>query len=116
MSKTENRNLQDLHHFTGLHESDPQIELSFKNFMTVIEHDEINVKNEDVIFFSVVQIINQQTSVEDINRCLELIRLPHTSGDFLVDVILDHQLMIDPPREKYSGEVILYQVQKHQHG
>ena len=104
-----------MHHFTGLHESDPS-KLSFKNFMTVIEHNEINVKNEDVIFSSAVQIINQETSVEDINRCLDLIRLPHTSGDFIVDVILDHQPMKDPPREKYSGEVILYQVQKHRHG
>ena len=99
-------------HCTSLHESGQLSELSLKNFTTIIEHDEINVKNEDVIFSSAVQIINQQTSVEEINRCLELIRFPHTSIDFLVNVILGHQLMKDPPRDKYPREAILYQVKK----
>ena len=99
-------------HFTSLHESGQLSELSLKNFTTIIEHDEINVKNEDVIFSSAVQIINQQTSVEDINRCLELIRFPHTSRDFLVKVILNHPLMKDPPRDKYVREAILYQLKK----
>ena len=99
-------------HFINLHESGQLSELSLKNFTTIIEHDEINVKNEDVIFSSAVQIINQQTSVEEINRCLELIRFPHTSDDFLVNVINDHQLMKDPPRDKYRKEAILYHMNK----
>ena len=99
-------------HFTSLYESGQLSELSLKNFTTIIEHDEINVKNEDLIFNSAVQIINQRTSVEDINRCLELIRFPHTSGDFLVNVVLDHQLMKEPPRDKYLSEALLYQVNK----
>ena len=99
-------------HFTSLYESGQLSELSLKNFTTIIEHDEINVKNEDVIFSSAVQIINQQTSVEEINRCLELIRFPHTSGDFLVNVINDHQLMKDPPRDRYRKEALLYHVNK----
>ena len=99
-------------HFTSLHESGQLSELSLKNFITIIEHDEINVKNEDVIFSSAVQIINQQTSVGDTNRCLELIRFPHTSGEFLVNVIVGHQLMKDPPRDKHVREAILYQLKK----
>ena len=99
-------------HFTSLHESGQLSELSLKNFTAIIEHDEINVKNEDVIFSSAVQIINQQTSVEDINRCLELIRFPHTSADFFVNVINDHQLMKDPPRDKYRKEANLYKIKK----
>ena len=96
-------------HFTSLHELGQLSELSLKNFTTI---DEINVKNEDVIFSTAVQIINQQTSVEDINRCLELIRFPHTSGDYFVNVILDHQLMKTPPRDKYRKEALLYHVNK----
>ena len=99
-------------HFTSLHESGQLRELSLKNFTNIIEHDEINVKNEDVIFSSAVQIINQESSDEDTNRCLELIRFPHTSGDFLVNVVLDHQLMKEPPRDKYRREALLYQVNK----
>ena len=99
-------------HFTKLHESGQLNELSLKNFTTIIEHDEINVKNEDVIFSSAVQVINQQTSVEDINHCLELIRFPHASGDFLVNVILNHPLMKEPPRNRYVSEAILYQINK----
>ena len=102
-------------HFTSLHESGQLSELSLKNFTTIIEHDEINVKNEDVIFSSAVQIMNQQTSVEDINRCLELIRFPHTSADFFVNVINDHELMKDPPRDKYRKEANLYKIKKHLH-
>ena len=99
-------------HFTGLHQSGQLSELSLKNFTTIIEHDEINVKNEDVIFSSAIQIINQQSSVEDINRCLELIRLPHMSGDFLMNVILKHPLMKEPPRDRYVSEALLYQMTK----
>ena len=99
-------------HFTSLHESGQLRELSLKNFITVIEHDEINVKNEDVIFSSAVQIINQRTSVEDINRCLELIRFPYTSGDFLVNVIRNHPLMKEPPQDRYVSEALLYHVSK----
>ena len=99
-------------HFTSLHQSGQLRELSLKNFTTIIEHDEINVKNEDVIFSTAVQIINQKTSVEDINRCLELIRFPHTSVEFLVSVIRNHPLMKEPSRDRYVSEAILYQVKK----
>ena len=99
-------------HFTSLHESGQLSELSLKSFTTIIEHDEINVKNKDVIFSSVVQIINQRTPVEDINRCLVLIRFPHTSGHFFVNVILDHQLLKDAPRDKYQKEATLYHMNK----
>ena len=99
-------------HFTSLHESGQLRELSLKNFTAIIKHDEVNVKNEDVVFSSAVQIINQQTSVEDVNSCLELIRFPHTSGDFLVKVILNHPLMKEPPRDEYAREALLYQVNK----
>ena len=99
-------------YFTALHESGQLRELSLKNFTNIIEHDEINVKNEDVIFSRAVEIINQRTSVEDINRCLELIRFPHTSGNFFLNVVLDHQLMKEPSRDKYRREALLYQVNK----
>ena len=89
-------------HFTSLRESGQLSELFLKNFTDIIEHDEINVKNKDMIFSSKIQIINQQTSVDDISRCLELIRYPHTSGNVLVKVILKHPLMEEPPRDKYD--------------
>ena len=98
--------------YISLHESGQLSELSLKNFTTIIEHDEINVKNEDVIFSSAVQIINQQTSVEDINRCLELIRFPHMSSDFLVSVTRNHPLMKVPSRDRYVSEAVLYQINK----
>ena len=92
-------------YFTSLHESGQLSELSLKNFTTIIEHDEINVKNKDEIFNSSMQIINKETPVKDINRYLELIRFPHTSVDFLANVILHHQLLKDPRRENYSRVV-----------
>ena len=42
-------------HFTSLYESGQLGELSLKNFTIIIEHDEINVMNEDVTFSSAVQ-------------------------------------------------------------
>ena len=99
-------------HFTSLHESGHLGELSPKNFTNIIEHDEINVKNEDVIFSSAVQIINQRTSDEDINDCLELIRFPHTSGKFLVNFIRKHPVMKFPSRDIHVSEALLYQLNK----
>ena len=99
-------------HFTRLYESGQLRELSLKNFTTIIEHDEINVRYEDVIFSSAVQIINKETSVEDINRCLELIRFPRTSRPFLVKVLLDHPLMRELHRYASLNEAFLYQKDK----
>ena len=96
-------------HFTSLHESGLINELSLKNFTTIIEYDEINVKDEDVIFSSAVQITKQQTPLEDVNRCLKLIRFSHMSRDFLASVVLNHQLINDPPRNTYLREAQLYQ-------
>ena len=109
-SQTLNKFIRE--HFTSLHESGQLSELSLKNFTDIIEHDEINVKNEDVIFSSAVQIINQRTSVEDINRCLDLIRFPRTSGDFLVKVIRNHPLMRNLSRDRYVSDALLYHVSK----
>ena len=99
-------------HFTSLHELGQLSKLSLKNFTTIIEHDNINVKNEDVIFSSAVQIINQHLSVEDINRCLKKIRFPHTSDNFLEKVIRQHPLMVDPSRAKYIIEANMYRIDK----
>ena len=99
-------------HFTSLHESGQLSELSLKNFTIIIEHDEIDVKNEDVIFSTAVRIIDQQASVEDINRCLTLIRFQHTSGDFLLDVVQEHPLMKKPPQNRYVREALRYQVNR----
>ena len=65
-----------------------------------------------MIFSSAVQIIKQEASVEDINRCLELIRFSHLSRDFLVKVIRNHSLMKEPPRDRYVSEALLYQLNK----
>ena len=99
-------------HFTSLHESGLLSELSLKNFTTIIEHDEINIRNEDEIFSSAVQTINQQTPLEDIKRCLELIRFAHTSGDFHVKVRRNHPVMKEPSRHTYVSEAMLYQENK----
>ena len=99
-------------HFTSLHESGQLSELSLKNFTIIIEHDEIDVKNEDVIFSTAVRIIDQQASVEDINRCLALIRFQHTSGDFLLDVVQEHPLMKKPPQNRYVREALRYHVSR----
>ena len=99
-------------HFTSLHDSDQLHQLTLTNFTTIIEHDEIDVENEDVIFSTVVRIIDQQTCVEDINRCLALIRFPHLSGDFLLDVVQEHPLMKKPPQNRYVREALRYQLNR----
>ena len=95
---------------TTLHESDKIRELSLKNYSTIIEHDYIKVESEDVIFSSAVQIIEQHTSVEDIQRCLSLIRFPHTSKDFLLEVVLNHPLMKQQPQNEYALKALRYQI------
>ena len=101
--------------FTKLHELKHLNELSLKNFTNLIEHDEINVKTEDVIFHSAVQIIDQctsQTSVEDINRCLKLIRFRHISTDHLAEFIHSHPLMKELPRVRFVVDALKYHSSK----
>ena len=97
-------------HFESLYRSNRLRELSLDKLMHIIKHDEIAVKNEDLIFSSAAQIINQQTPLEDINRCLELIRFPHTTADFLLEVIQGHPLMKEPHRTRYVQEALKYQL------
>ena len=97
-------------HFESLYRSNRLRELSLDKLIHIIKHDEIDVKNEDLIFSSAAQIINQQTPLEDINRCLELIRFPHTSTDFLLEVIQGHPLMKEPHRTRYVQEALKYQL------
>ena len=97
-------------HFQALHDSKQLLQLSLKNFTTIIEHDDIDVENEDAIFSTAVQIIDQQACVEDIDRCLASIRFPHTSADFLLDVVQDHPLMKEPTRNRYVREALRYHV------
>ena len=99
-------------HFKSLFESNQLCELSVNNFIHIIEHDEINVENEDVVFSSAVQIIDQQTSLEDTNRCLELIRFPHMSADFLLEVVQTHPLMHEPPQDRYVRDALRYHINK----
>ena len=47
-------------------------------------------------------MMTDEIDVEDINRCLEMVRFPDTSGNVLVKVILKHPLMEEPPRDKYD--------------
>ena len=93
-------------HFTSLHESGHLKELSLKNFTTIIEHDKINVKNEDVIFNSAVQIIDKQTSDKDINDCMEMIRVLHVTDDLFVEGLHHH------PRARAIVESVVYQRDK----
>ena len=99
-------------HFKSLHDSEQLHQLSLKNFITIIEHDEIDVENEDVIFSSAIRIIDQQTCVEDVDRCLALIRFQHTSADFLLDVVEEHPLMRKPPQNRYVREALRYQLNR----
>ena len=110
--KSQKLNIFIREHFTSLYESGRLSELSLKNFTTIIEHDEINVKNEDVIFSTAVQIINQQTTVEDINRCLKLIRFIHISEHFFNNVPLNNPLMKEPTQNTCVYEAINYQMNK----
>ena len=99
-------------HFQSLDESNELRHLSLKNYIDIIDHDEINVENEDVIFSNVVQIIEQQTSEEDTRRCLKLIRYPHISSDYLIEVVQEHPLMKEPPQNRYVREALKYHVNK----
>ena len=93
-------------HFTSLHESGHLSELSLKNFTTIIVHDKVNVKNEDVIFNSAVQIIDEQTSDKDINDCMEMIRVLHVTDDLFVEVLHHH------PRARAIVGAVVYQRDK----
>ena len=93
-------------HFTSLHELGHLRELSLKNFTTIIEHDKINVKNEDVIFNSAVQIIDEHSSDEDINDCLEMIRVLYVTSNLIMELLHHH------PRARAIVKAGVYQMDK----
>ena len=69
-------------HFTELYEQGYLKELSLNNFCTLLADDNINVETEDVIFSAAMEIINEQTSEADINKCVGLIQFQKMSLSF----------------------------------
>ena len=112
MNQFESLNKFIREHFKILHESNKLCQLPLKNFIEIIGHDEINVDNEDVIFSNAVQIIEKQTSAEDTRRCLELIRYPHISSNYLIEVVQEHPLLKKNPQNGYVRKALKYHINK----
>ena len=98
-------------HFKELHENKQISCLSVRSFNKIIVFDDIHVDSEDLIFQSVEMIVEKSAGAidqEDLAKCWELIRFEFMSMPYLVDTILFHDLLRDPPQMNYVKHAMAY--------
>ena len=98
-------------HLSELSEGNHLVQLSLKAFCEIIKSDEVNVETEDVICATAMSLIENKQSIEDITKCLKLIRYEHLTSDYLFDVI-SHTVMKNEPQKSYLRSAHKYQFNK----
>ena len=98
-------------HFIELHENKQISCLSLRSFNKIIAFDDIHVDNEDVIFQSAEMILEKSAVAvdqKDLAKCWKLIRFEFMSMPYLVDTVMFHDLLRDPPQRNYVKRAIAY--------
>ena len=99
-------------HFSELFQQGHLKELSLSSFCTLLADDNIDVETDDVIFSAAMEIINEQTSEADINKCVGLIQFQKMSLSFLLDVVQPHPVMLTQERCLLVKEALRCQLTK----
>ena len=97
-------------HFTEFYEHGHMKKISLNNFCVLISNGNINVEREDVVFSAAMEIINEHTPEEDIDRCVGFIKFHHMSANFLLDVVQPHPVMLTQERCLLVREALRYQL------
>ena len=98
-------------HFKELYENKKIACLSVRSFNEIIAFNDIHVDNEDVIFKSAEMIVAKSAGAvdqDDLAKCWELIRFEFMSMPYLVDTVMFHDLLCDPPQRNYVKHAIAY--------
>ena len=97
--------------FKELHQNKQISCLSVRSFNKVIAFDDIHLDNEDQICQSAEMIVEMSSCAVDqehLAKCWELIRFEFMSMPYLVDTILFHDLLRDPPQRNYVKHAMAY--------
>ena len=97
-------------HFTDLHELNQFYELSTTHYCSIIEHDDINVDNEDILYRGALETITNKTSLNSIKNCLALIRFHQMTANFLLDGVQPHPMMDKQLLDNYVKDALRCQL------
>ena len=97
-------------HFLTLHQGGHMFDLSLESLCEIFTEDDINVKNEDIIFRAVTDLADCEYMPSDSKRrCYSLIRYEHISNNYLKGVVLNHKAMQMPPQKAMVRDALTYQ-------
>ena len=101
------REIRELTHFTDLRAS---------SLCDVLDHDEINVSNEDEVVDSLLELIEEKADAgDDVGEPeprYDVIRFEHISNEYLIAYVRSHSLMSKKPQRDLIRDAIKYQCGK----
>ena len=99
-------------HFTEMFSRRSFGTIPIPNFCDLLEHDEINVKNEDEVFDSLLELVEDQHVDGGSKVRYDVIRFQHMSKDYLEGSVRSHPLMREVPQRDLIRDAIRYKYSK----
>ena len=99
-------------HFTDMYSLQSFGSIPVSDFCDLLEHDEINVKTEDEVFDSLVELVEDQPADGEINARYDVIRFQHITKDYLEGSVRSHPLMREVPQRDLIRDAIRYKYGK----
>ena len=99
-------------HFTEMYSRRSFGTIPISDFCDLLEHDEINVKNEDEVFDSLVELVEDQPADGDFKARFEVVRFQHITKDYLEGSVRSHPLMREVPQRDLIRDAIRYKYGK----
>ena len=99
-------------HFTDMYSLQSFGSIPVSDFCDLLEHDEINVKTEDEVFDSLVELVEDQPADGEVNARYDVIRFQHITKDYLEGSVRSHPLMREVPQRDLIRDAIRFKYGK----
>ena len=99
-------------HFTEMYSLQSFGTIPVSDFCDLLEHDEIKVENEDEVFDSLVELVEDQPADGEVNARYDVIRFQHITKDYLEGSVRSHPLMREVPQRDLIRDAIRFKYGK----
>ena len=99
-------------HFTEMYSLQSFGSIPVSDFCDLLEHDEINVKTEDEVFDSLVELVEDQPADGEVKARYDVIRFQHITKDYLEGSVRSHPLMREVPQRDLIRDAIRFKYGK----
>ena len=77
-------------HYEFMHNTKQLEKLTLKQFCNIISNEEINVTNENIVYDSILRLLQTRPNIELLSLCYQSVRLKKLTPRYLISKILNH--------------------------